>query len=48
MKNNMFYLLMGSVILWESIGSGKLLCGVPQDKTQKLSQAKVNRVSLQK
>ncbi|KAK4806932.1 LOW QUALITY PROTEIN: hypothetical protein QYF61_012653 [Mycteria americana] len=32
----------------ETIRSGKLLCGVPHDKLQKLSKEKANRVSLQK
>ena len=48
MRSNMPCSLMGPVILWESIGGGKLLYEVLHDKLQKLLKEKVNRANLQK
>ncbi|GAB0175576.1 hypothetical protein GRJ2_000022800 [Grus japonensis] len=48
LRSNMTCLPMDPVILWESIGGGRLLYGVLHDELQKLLKDKVNRTSLQK
>lgn len=46
-NTNMLCSLIGPLMLWESVKSGKLLYGLLNDKLQKLLKEKGNQANLQ-